>query len=188
MSYSRSSQTDQPAMPSIPPHATTDTLREKISISNLDFFYDGSRALKDINLPLYENKVTALIGPSGCGKSTLLRVLNRMYDLYPRQSATGEVLLDGQNILSPNVDINLLRARIGMVFQKPMPFPMSVYENIAFGIRIYESLPRSELDRRVELALHRAALWDESETISALVVRVYPAASNNVSASLVRWR
>ena len=148
-------------MPSIPPHATTDTLREKISISNLDFFYDGSRALKDINLPLYENKVTALIGPSGCGKSTLLRVLNRMYDLYPRQSATGEVLLDGQNILSPNVDINLLRARIGMVFQKPMPFPMSVYENIAFGIRIYESLPRSELDRRVELALHRAALWDE---------------------------
>ena len=166
----------------------TEVLAEKISIRNLDFFYDGSRALKDINLPLYENKVTALIGPSGCGKSTLLRVLNRMYDLYPRQSATGEVLLDGQNILSPNVDINLLRARIGMVFQKPMPFPMSVYENIAFGIRIYESLPRSELDRRVELALHRAALWDESETISALVVRVYPAASNNVSASLVRWR
>jgi phosphate transport system ATP-binding protein len=152
---------DQPMPASITPHAATDPLHEKISIGTLDFFYDASRALKNINLPLYENHVTALIGPSGCGKSTLLRVLNRMYDLYPGQSATGHVLLDGQNILSPHVDINLLRARIGMVFQKPMPFPMSIYENIAFGIRIYERLPRSELDRRVEYALRRAALWDE---------------------------
>ena len=106
-------------------------------------------------------KATAVIGPSGCGKSTLLRALNRMYDLYPGQRATGEVFLDGESILSPNVDVNLLRSRIGMVFQRPTPFPMSIYENIAFGIRLYERLPRSELDGRVELALRRAALWDE---------------------------
>ncbi len=136
-------------------------LREKVTIRNLDFFYGDARALKAISLPLYENKVTAFIGPSGCGKSTLLRVLNRMYDLYPRQRATGEVMFDDINILSPKQDLNLLRARIGMVFQKPTPFPMSIYENIAFGIRLYERLPKSELDGRVEVALRRAALWDE---------------------------
>jgi phosphate transport system ATP-binding protein len=137
------------------------TLREKIAIRNLNFYYGNARALKDISLSLYANKVTAFIGPSGCGKSTLLRVLNRIYDLYPNQRAEGEVLLDGQDILSPKQDVNLLRARIGMVFQKPTPFPMSIYENIAFGIRLYERLPRSELDGRVETALRRAALWDE---------------------------
>ncbi len=136
-------------------------LAEKITIRNLDFFYGDSRALKAISLPLYQNKVTAFIGPSGCGKSTLLRVLNRMYDLYPNQHATGDVMLDNVNILSPKQDLNLLRARIGMVFQKPTPFPMSIYENIAFGIRLYERLPKSELDGRVETSLRRAALWDE---------------------------
>src|SRR5271169_5488475 len=116
-------------------------LVDKITIRDLNFFYGDSRALKSISLPLYAHKVTAFIGPSGCGKSTLLRVLNRMYDLYPNQRATGEVVLDRVNILSPKQDINLLRARIGMVFQKPTPFPMSIYENIAFGIRLYERLP-----------------------------------------------
>ena len=139
----------------------TGSLSEKISIHNLDFFYGKSHALKNISVPIYAKKVTAVIGPSGCGKSTLLRVLNRMYDLYPGQRATGEVLLDGENILSPSVDVNLLRSRIGMVFQRPTPFPMSIYENVAFGIRLYERLLRSELDGRVELALRRAALWEE---------------------------
>ena len=137
------------------------TGREGLRSATSNFFYGDDRALKNISLPLYENKVTAFIGPSGCGKSTLLRVLNRMYDLYPNQRAEGEVLLDGENILSPRQDLNLLRARIGMVFQKPTPFPMSIYENIAFGIRLYERLPKSELDGRVETALRRAALWDE---------------------------
>jgi phosphate transport system ATP-binding protein len=144
-------------------HAPIDTagLPAKVTISHLDFFYGQSKALKDISLPLYENKATAFIGPSGCGKSTLLRVLNRMYDLYPGQHAEGEVLFDGEDILSPKQDVNLLRARIGMVFQKPTPFPMSIYENIAFGIRLYERLPKSELDGRVEHSLRRAALWEE---------------------------
>lgn len=136
-------------------------LTPKVSIKNLEFFYGDSRALKGINLSLYANKTTAFIGPSGCGKSTLLRILNRMYDLYPGQRATGEVLFDGENLLDASVDINLLRARIGMVFQKPTPFPMSIYENIAFGIRLYEKLPKAEIDARVETALRRAALWDE---------------------------
>jgi phosphate transport system ATP-binding protein len=136
-------------------------LAEKLTLRDLNFFYGDYRALKSITLPLYQNKVTAFIGPSGCGKSTLLRVLNRMYDLYPHQRATGDVLFDGENILSPKQDLNLLRARIGMVFQKPTPFPMSIYENIAFGIRLYEKLPKSELDSRVETSLRRAALWDE---------------------------
>ncbi|MFZ0847548.1 MAG: phosphate ABC transporter ATP-binding protein PstB, partial [Pseudolabrys sp.] len=118
-------------------------------------------ALKDINVSLYLGKVTAFIGPSGCGKSTLLRVLNRMYDLYPHQRATGMVRLDNQNILEPGQDLNLLRAKVGMVFQKPTPFPMTIYENIAFGIRLYEKLPKSELDGRVQSALERAALWNE---------------------------
>jgi phosphate transport system ATP-binding protein len=134
---------------------------EKVAVRNLDFFYGDSRALKSINVPLYTNKVTAFIGPSGCGKSTLLRVLNRIYDLYPNQRAAGEVLLDGENILSPAQDLNLLRARVGMVFQKPTPFPMSIFENIAFGVRLYESLNRADTEMRVESALRRAALWDE---------------------------
>ena len=144
-------------------HAQLDTagLAEKVSIRNLDFFYGDARALKAISLPLYQNKVTAFIGPSGCGKSTLLRVLNRMYDLYPNQRAEGQVLFDGEDILSPKQDLNLLRARIGMVFQKPTPFPMTIYENIAFGIRLYERLSRTDLDGRVQTALTRAALWDE---------------------------
>jgi phosphate transport system ATP-binding protein len=144
-----------------PAAASREALVEKIGIRHLDFFYDQHRALKDISLALYDKKVTAFIGPSGCGKSTLLRVLNRIYDLYPKQRATGEVLLDGQDILSPRQDLNLLRARIGMVFQKPTPFPMSIYDNIAFGIRLYETLGNSEMDARVEAALRRAALWTE---------------------------
>ena len=133
----------------------------KISIENLKFYYGDSLALKGIDLPIYDRKVTAFIGPSGCGKSTLLRILNRMYDLYPKQRAEGQVLLDGVDILSPKVDLNLLRARVGMVFQKPTPFPMSIYDNIAFGVRLYEKISKSELDGRVEQALRRAALWNE---------------------------
>ena len=157
-----SSHTTSVATP-VASHARIETagLPEKVTIRNLNFFYGDSRALKDISLSLYANKATAFIGPSGCGKSTLLRILNRMYDLYPGQRATGDVLFDGENLLSPGQDLNLLRARIGMVFQKPTPFPMSIYENIAFGIRLYERLPRSELDARVETALKRAALWNE---------------------------
>jgi phosphate transport system ATP-binding protein len=144
-------------------HEAIDTagLPERVTVRNLDFFYGANRALKSISLPLYDRKVTAFIGPSGCGKSTLLRVLNRMYDLYPNQRATGDVLLDGKNILSPRQDVNLLRAQIGMVFQKPTPFPMTIYDNIAFGIRLYERLSKSELDGRVEDSLRRAALWEE---------------------------
>jgi phosphate transport system ATP-binding protein len=138
-----------------------DSVVTKISIRNLNFYYGESLALKDVTLSLYQNRVTAFIGPSGCGKSTLLRVLNRMYDLYPNQRATGEVKLDSEDILSPKQDVNLLRSRIGMVFQKPTPFPMSIFENIAFGIRLYEKLPSSELNGRVERALRRAALWEE---------------------------
>jgi phosphate transport system ATP-binding protein len=133
----------------------------RIDVKNLDFFYGTSKALKGINLPLYANKTTAFIGPSGCGKSTLLRVLNRMYDLYPGQRATGEVLLDGENILRQGIDLNLLRARVGMVFQKPTPFPMSIYDNISFGVRLYEKLDKAEMDQRVESSLTRAALWGE---------------------------
>jgi phosphate transport system ATP-binding protein len=132
-----------------------------VAVRNLDFYYGNNRALRDINLSLYQHRVTAFIGPSGCGKSTLLRVLNRMYDLYPAQRATGEVIFDGENILQPRFDSNLLRSRIGMVFQKPTPFPMSIYENIAFGVRLYEKMSRSDMDERVESALQRAALWDE---------------------------
>ena len=144
-------------------HIPTDVcnLMEKISICSLNFFYGESQALKEISLRLYAGKVTAFIGPSGCGKSTLLRVLNRMYDLYPNQRAEGELLFDGENTLSPGQDLNLLRARIGMVFQKPTPFPMSIYENIAFGVRMYEKMSKSDLDGRVEDSLRRAALWEE---------------------------
>ena len=133
----------------------------KVDIRNVEFSYGKSKALHGISLPLYDRRVTAFIGPSGCGKSTLLRILNRIYELYPGQSATGEVLVDGENILAPGLDLNRLRSRIGMVFQKPTPFPMSIYDNIAFGIGLYETLPKSELDGRIEWALQRAALWDE---------------------------
>jgi len=134
---------------------------QKAVIRNVEFFYGNFKALKNISLPLYDKRVTAFIGPSGCGKSTLLRIMNRIFELYPGQRATGEVLVDGENILAPGLDLNLLRAKIGMVFQKPTPFPMSIYDNIAFGIRLYEKLARGELDDRVESALRRAALWDE---------------------------
>jgi len=139
----------------------TRPLRAKISINNLSFYYGSTQALKDITLRLYEHRVTALIGPSGCGKSTLLRVLNRIYELYPGQRAEGEVLLDGDDILSPKQDVNLLRSRIGMLFQKPTPFPMSIYDNVAFGIGLYEKLSRKQMAERVESALRRTALWDE---------------------------
>jgi phosphate transport system ATP-binding protein len=133
----------------------------KVDVKNLSFYYGETKALKGITMPLYDRKVTAFIGPSGCGKSTLLRILNRIYQLYPNQRAEGEVLLDGENILRAKQDINLLRSRVGMVFQKPTPFPMTIYDNIAFGIRLYERLPRTELDGRIEHALQRAALWGE---------------------------
>ena len=135
--------------------------KAKVDIKNLSFYYGATKALKEISLPLIDRQVTAFIGPSGCGKSTLLRVLNRIYELYPRQRAEGEVILDGENILNSGVDINLLRSRVGMVFQKPTPFPMTIYDNIAFGIKLYERMPRSELDGRIESALQRAALWTE---------------------------
>jgi phosphate transport system ATP-binding protein len=134
---------------------------EKVAIQDVSFFYGNFQALKNIALSLRDRHVTAFIGPSGCGKSTLLRILNRIYELYPGQRATGTVLLDGENILAPGYDINRLRAKTGMVFQKPTPFPMSIYDNIAFGIRLYHRLPKSELSDRIEAALRRAALWDE---------------------------
>ena len=134
-----------------------------IEIKNLNFFYGSFQGLKDINLDILERKVTAFIGPSGCGKSTLLRTLNRMYDLYPGQRAEGEINFYNENILEPGNDVNLLRSRIGMVFQKPTPFPMSIYENIAFGVRLYERLSKAEMDERVEWALNKAALWNEAK-------------------------
>ena len=132
-----------------------------LEIRNLNFYYGSFHSLKNINLDIKENSVTAFIGPSGCGKSTLLRTLNRMYDLYPGQRAEGQIMFNGKNILDPKQDLNLLRARIGMVFQKPTPFPMSIYDNIAFGVRLYEDLSRSEMDDRVEWALQKAAIWTE---------------------------
>jgi len=134
-----------------------------LEVRSLNFFYGAFQGLKNINLDIEQGKVTAFIGPSGCGKSTLLRTLNRMYDLYPGQRAEGEINFYGQNILEPGQDLNLLRSRIGMVFQKPTPFPMSIYENIAFGVRLYEKLSRSEMDERVEWALNKAALWTEAK-------------------------
>ncbi|OOR92894.1 phosphate ABC transporter ATP-binding protein [Moraxella caviae] len=133
----------------------------KMQIRNLNFYYGDFKALKNINLDIADKKVTAFIGPSGCGKSTLLRTFNRMYDLYPGMRATGEINLDGANILDKSVDVNLLRARVGMVFQKPTPFPMSIYDNVAFGVKLYEKLSKSEMDDRVEWALKKAALWNE---------------------------
>jgi phosphate transport system ATP-binding protein len=136
-------------------------VRNALEVRNLNFFYGKFQGLKNVTLDIQEKRVTAFIGPSGCGKSTLLRTLNRMYSLYPGQRAEGEIKLYGQNILDAKQDLNLLRARIGMVFQKPTPFPMSIYDNIAFGVRLYENLPRSEMDDRVEWALTKAALWKE---------------------------
>ena len=135
--------------------------KARIAIQGLDFYYGTNRALKGIGLDLPERQVTGMIGPSGCGKSTLLRVLNRMYDLYPGQRAEGQVMMDGENLLSPEVDLNSLRSRIGMVFQKPTPFPMTIYDNIAFGVKLHERLTRAAMDERVEWSLTRAALWGE---------------------------
>jgi phosphate transport system ATP-binding protein len=143
------------------PATNTLPLKNAIEIRNLNFFYGTFKGLKTVNLDIAENKVTAFIGPSGCGKSTLLRTLNRMYSLYPGQRAEGEINLHGQNVLDPKQDLNLLRARVGMVFQKPTPFPMSIYDNIAFGIRLYENLGRADMDERVEWALSKAAIWNE---------------------------
>ncbi len=135
--------------------------RPRIAIRNLDFYYGSNKALKGINLDFPECQVTGMIGPSGCGKSTLLRCLNRMYDLYPGQRATGEAMMDDMNIIDPKTDLNDLRSRVGMVFQKPTPFPMSIYENIAFGVKLHEKLSKTEMDERVEWSLTRAALWTE---------------------------
>jgi phosphate transport system ATP-binding protein len=135
--------------------------RIKIATRGLNFYYGSFQALKSIQLDIPDRKATAFIGPSGCGKSTLLRVFNRMYELYPEQRAEGSVTLDGQNVLDKKLDVSLIRAKIGMVFQKPTPFPMSIYDNIAFGVRLFESLPRVEMDERVEWALRKAALWNE---------------------------
>jgi len=137
------------------------TTTPKLIVKNLNFFYGTERALKDINLTIPEKMVTAFIGPSGCGKSTLLRTFNRMYQLYPKQRAEGEILLDGENLLDKNQDLNMLRAKIGMVFQKPTPFPMSIYDNIAFGVKLYENLSSHDMAERVEWALKKAALWTE---------------------------
>lgn len=133
----------------------------KLVVKDLNFFYGNDRALKDVNLTIPEQRVTAFIGPSGCGKSTLLRTFNRMYELYPKQKATGEILLDGQNLLEKRQDLNTLRAKIGMVFQKPTPFPMSIYDNITFGVKLYENLNQHDMNERVEWALKKAALWNE---------------------------
>jgi len=143
-----------------PVNGTAQGEKTKIDIRDLSFFYGQTKSLKNITLPLYDRKVTAFIGPSGCGKSTLLRAINRIYELYPNQRAEGTVTLDGEDILAVK-DLNLLRARIGMVFQKPTPFPMSIYDNVAFGIKLYERLPKSEMEGRIEDALTRAALWGE---------------------------
>lgn len=135
--------------------------KSKISVKDLNFYYGKFHALKGINLEIPENKVTAFIGPSGCGKSTLLRIFNRMYELYPEQRAVGEVLLDGSNLLNSKEDVALLRAKVGMVFQKPTPFPMSIYDNIAFGVKLFDNLNAADMDERVEWALRKAALWTE---------------------------
>jgi phosphate transport system ATP-binding protein len=140
---------------------TTETLQSKIKTDNLDFYYGKFHALKNVNLNIPASKVTAFIGPSGCGKSTLLRTFNRMYELYPKQRVEGKILLDGSDIHDKEQDINLLRAKVGMVFQKPTPFPMSIYDNIAFGVKLYENLSKRDMDDRVEWALKKAALWDE---------------------------
>jgi phosphate transport system ATP-binding protein len=149
----------RPEKPEMPAPAVS----PKMSVRELDFFYGKFQGLKDINLDIAERRVTAFIGPSGCGKSTLLRTLNRMYSLYSGHRAVGEIMFNGANILDPGTDLNLLRARVGMVFQKPTPFPMSIYDNIAFGVRLYESLSQRQMDERVEWALIKAAMWQEAK-------------------------
>jgi phosphate transport system ATP-binding protein len=162
MSTSMSSESGTRAnIGAMAPRAAAGLNSARISISNLDFFYGGNRALKSINLDFPDRQVTGMIGPSGCGKSTLLRCINRMYDLYPGQRATGEIMMDGENIISPGMDLNQLRSRIGMVFQKPTPFPMSIYDNIAFGVKLHERLSKAAMDERVEWSLKLGALWDE---------------------------
>jgi phosphate transport system ATP-binding protein len=153
--------TSVPGVTNPPPGVGGQFERAKVAVRDLNFYYGDNHALKNISLNLIANRVTAFIGPSGCGKSTLLRIFNRMYDLYPGQRATGHVMLDNNNVLDPKLDLNLLRARVGMVFQKPTPFPMTIYENIAFGIRLYEKISKSEMDHRVERALRGGALWNE---------------------------
>jgi phosphate transport system ATP-binding protein len=149
------------AMPDAVSDGPRPVQRIKIETRNLSFFYGKFQAIKNVNLDIPENQVTAFIGPSGCGKSTLLRMFNRMYELYPDQRADGEINIDGENILTSKKNVSLIRAKIGMVFQKPTPFPMSIYENIAFGVRLYEKLGRAEMDERVEASLTRAGLWGE---------------------------
>jgi phosphate transport system ATP-binding protein len=161
MSATTASQGTGPSFSGVKGHGAATINAARLAISNLDFFYGDHRALKSINLDLPERQVTGMIGPSGCGKSTLLRVLNRMYDLYPGQRATGQVMMDGSNIIDAKVDVNSLRARIGMVFQKPTPFPMTVSENIAFGVKLHEKLSKSAMEERIEWSLTRAALWGE---------------------------
>jgi phosphate transport system ATP-binding protein len=139
----------------------TSVVRTKIAIKDLNFYYGKFKALKDINLDIPEGRVTAFIGPSGCGKSTLLRVLNRMFELYPEQRAEGQILLDGENLLNSKDDVALLRAKVGMVFQKPTPFPMSIYDNVAFGVKLFENLSANDMEERVEWALRKSALWTE---------------------------
>jgi phosphate transport system ATP-binding protein len=140
---------------------STQTLQAKISAKNMNFYYGKFHALKDINIDIPASQVTAFIGPSGCGKSTLLRTFNRMYELYPKQRVEGKILLDGKDIHSAEQDLNLLRAKVGMVFQKPTPFPMSIYDNVAFGVKLYENLSKSDMNDRVEWALQKAAIWNE---------------------------
>lgn len=142
-------------------NTSTAPVPTKLEIKNLNFYYGDYQAIKNVNLDIKENKVTAFIGPSGCGKSTLLRTFNRMYELYPGQRAEGEINMDGENLLTSNKDISLIRAKVGMVFQKPTPFPMSIYDNIAFGVRLFDRLSKGEMDERVEWTLTKAALWDE---------------------------
>jgi phosphate transport system ATP-binding protein len=159
MSTTMNETSGRPRFAAVKP--ATEAAAAQIAIRNLDFFYGSNQALKKITLDLPHRQVTGMIGPSGCGKSTLLRVLNRMYDLYPGQRAIGEVVMDGENLIAPGVDVNQLRGRIGMVFQKPTPFPMSIYDNISFGVKLHEKLGKAAMDERVEWSLTRAALWGE---------------------------
>jgi phosphate transport system ATP-binding protein len=161
MSDTASERSGDQNMGAMLPRSEASLNAPRIAISGLDFFYGNNKALKSIALDLPEKQVTGMIGPSGCGKSTLLRVLNRMYDLYPGQRAEGQVMMDGENLIAPDMDLNSLRSRVGMVFQKPTPFPMSIYDNIAFGVKLHERLTRAEMDERVEWSLSRAALWGE---------------------------
>src|SRR5690606_6294237 len=142
---------------------TETSARAKLEVKDLNFYYGKFHALRSVNMTIPEKKVTAFIGPSGCGKSTLLRTFNRMFELYPEQRAEGQILMDGENLLTSEMDISLIRAKVGMVFQKPTPFPMSIYDNIAFGVRLFEKLSKGEMDERVEWALTKAALWEEAK-------------------------